>query len=163
MTKATQKSEFDKLLRRNQGRLSAIARTYAGSDADDLLQEILLQIWRGLDGFQERSSIDTWCYRIALNTAISCLRTEGKRRNKLAAEAADIDQLPGPVDGHDAVELLHRFLQTLSEVDRALVLMYLDGLSGCEMAEIIGINEGAVRVRIHRIKTRLSTWSVGDS
>lgn len=163
MTKSSQKLQFEQLLRRNQGRLAAIARTYAGSDADDLLQEISLQIWRALDGFQARSNIDTWCYRVALNTAISWLRTTGKQRHALRAEAADVNQLPGALDGHDPVEMLQRFLQTLSDVERALVLMYLEGLSGSEMAEIIGIHEGAVRVRIHRIKSRLADWSVSDT
>ncbi len=158
-----QKSSFEQLLQRNRGRLSAISRTYADADADDLLQEILLQIWRGLKGFQQRSSVDTWCYRVALNTAISWRRTIGRRKQRLSPEAADMSQLPGAIDGHDPAELLHRFLQTLSEADRALVLMYLDDLSGNEMAEVTGLSEGAVRVRIHRIKQRLTEWNAGDA
>lgn len=161
--KSDQKSQFEQLLQCNRGRLAAIARMYANDEADDLLQEILLQIWRGLNGFQQRSSIDTWCYRVALNTAISWRRTAGRRKHKLAAEATDTNLLPGAVDGYDSVELLQRFLQTLSDLDRALVLMYLDDLSGSEMAEITGLSEGAVRVRVHRIKCRLAEWNAGDT
>ena len=69
------KSEFEQLLQRNRGRLAAVAHSYADGDSDDLLQEILLQIWRCLSGFQGRACIDTWCYRVALNTAISWRRT----------------------------------------------------------------------------------------
>ena len=163
MTKSDLGSQFEQLLHRNRGRLTAIARTYADGDAEDLLQEILLQTWRGLNGFQQRSSIDTWCYRVALNTAMSWRRRKGHGKQKFAAEAADLNQLPGTLDGHDPVQLLHRFLQTLSAVDRALVLMYLDDLSGSEMAEITGLSEGAVRVRIHRIKRQLAEWNVGDT
>lgn len=157
-----QKTQFEQLLQRNRGRLAAIAHAYANVDADDLLQEILLQIWRSLDGFQQRSSIDTWCYRIALNTAMSWQRKTGRRNRSLSSAAADVDQLPGAVDGHDPAELLQRFLKTLSDADRALVLMYLDDLSGAEMAKITGLSEAAVRVRIHRVKSRLADWNAGD-
>jgi RNA polymerase sigma-70 factor, ECF subfamily len=162
VNKPNKQSQFEQLLQRNRGRLATIAKSWADPDVDDLLQEILMQIWRGLDGFQQRSSIDTWCYRVALNTAISWRRTASRRKRNLAAEAVVIEHLPGALDGHNETELLHRFLQTLSESDRALVLMYLDDLSGTEMAEMTGLSEGAVRVRIHRIKRSLAEWNAGD-
>jgi len=154
--------EFQQLLQRNRGRLAAIARAYSWGEADDLLQEMLLQLWRGLGSFEQRASIDTWCYRVALNTAISWRRSAARRKAKLPAEVADINHVPGTVDGNDPVELLQQFLQTLSDADRALVLMYLEGMSGSEMAEVMGIRETAVRVRIHRIKNRLAEWNAGD-
>jgi RNA polymerase sigma-70 factor (ECF subfamily) len=157
------KSEFEELLGRNRGRLSAISRSYARSDADDLLQEILLQIWRGMDRFERRSSIDTWCYRVALNTAISWQKTAGRRKLRVRPGDSDVDQIAGGDDGRDGTELLRQFLQTLSDTDRALTLMYLDDMSGNEMAEVTGISAGALRVRIHRIKCRLAEWKVGDT
>lgn len=162
MSQASQKSQFDQLLKRNRGRLAAIAHAYADADADDLLQEILLQIWRGLASFESRSSIDTWCYRVALNTALTWRRTLGRKRNNLATEPADVSQLSGALDVHDHAELLQRFLRSLSDADRALLLLYMDEISGKEIAEITGLSEGAVRVRVHRIKQRLSRWSVSD-
>ena len=156
------KSDFEQLLRRNRGRLAAIAHSYAHAEEDDLLQEILLQIWRSLSGFERRSNIDTWCYRIALNTAISWRRTTGRRRQRLPPAAADVGQLPGTADGHDSAELLQRFLRTLSDTDRALVLMYLDDVTAHDMSEITGFSEGAVRVRIHPIKQRLTKWNASD-
>ena len=163
MSHLNQKSDFEQLLERNRGRLTAISRSYAKNDADDLLQEILLQIWRGMRGFEKRSSVDTWCYRIALNTAISWQRSAGKRKLRLPPTDADFDQIPGSDDGHDGTELLRQFLQTLSDTDRALVLMYLEDMSGTEMSEIVGISEGALRVRIHRIKRRLAESEMGDT
>jgi RNA polymerase sigma factor (sigma-70 family) len=162
VTKPDRQLAFEQLLQRNGGRLAAIARAYAWSEAEDLLQEILLQLWRSLDGFEQRASVDTWCYRVALNTAISWRRAAMRRRANLPADVADIDHLPGAVDGSDPVELLQRFLQTLGDADRALVLMYLDGMSGAEMADVMGIRETAVRVRIHRIKARLAEWNASD-
>jgi RNA polymerase sigma factor (sigma-70 family) len=157
------KSEFDHLLARNRGRLTAISRSYARDDANDLLQEILLQIWRGMDRFERRSSIDTWCYRVTLNTAISWQRSAGKRKQRLPPGGGDVEQLPGTDDGEDGTRLLRLFLQTLTDVDRALILMYLEDMSGGEMAEVTGLSEGAVRVRIHRVKQRLAEWKVGDT
>ncbi len=156
-------SEFSQLVVRNRGRLTAIARSYARGDADDLLQEILLQIWRSMGSFEKRASLDTWCYRVALNTAISWQRSVGRRKLRLPPGDDDVEQIPGTDDGHDGPELLRRFLQTLSDTDRALILMYLEDMSGSEMAEIVGIREGALRVRIHRIKRRLAEWKVGDA
>jgi len=158
-----QKSLFEQLLHRNRGRLTAIARTYAGNDADDLLQEMLLQIWRALGGFQERSGIDTWCYRVALNTAISWQRSRGVRRQRLPASNADMQQIPADRDGYHDPALLLQFLQTLGDTDRALVLMYLEDMSGAEMAGVLGISAGALRVRIHRVKQKLIDWNVGDT
>ena len=155
-------SECEQLLQRNRGRLMAIARSYPDNDTDDLLQEILLQIWRGIQRFEQRSSIDTWCYRVALNTGISWLRKKGRQKSNLPPETAEMDQLAGTVDGSDPVELLQQFMHTLSPIDRALMLMYLDDQSGQEIADALGISVGAVRVRTHRIKSRLAEWKVGD-
>jgi RNA polymerase sigma factor (sigma-70 family) len=83
------KETFEQLLRRNRGRLAAIARSYARSEADDLLQEMLMQIWRGMNRFEQRSSIDTWCYRVALYTAIAWRRSAGRRTQRLPPAAAD--------------------------------------------------------------------------
>ena len=163
MNDLDKKSEFEQLIERNRRRLLAIARTYARGDAEDLLQEILLQVWRSMSRFEERSSIDTWCYRIALNTAISWRRKAGRRKERLPTDGADLNRLPGPEEGHNATVLLHKFLQTLSDADRALVLMYLEDMSGEEMADVLGIQSGALRVRLHRIKQRLAQWEGGDA
>ena len=162
MKQSKQKSLFDDAVARNRGRYVGIARAYAGEDSDDLLQEILMQIWGSLPGFQQRSSVDTWCYRVALNTALSWRRNE-RNKSESSADSDKIADVSGAIDGHDSVTLLERFLSSLSHADRAMVLMYLDDLSGKEIAEVTGLSEGAVRVRIHRIKGRLESWSATDS
>lgn len=162
MDQKEKQSIFDDLLVRSRGRLAAVARAYAHADADDLLQEILLQVWRSLSTFKGDSSIDTWCYRVALNTALTWRRTQSRRKKRIPSEASDLNELPTATDGHDPAKLLEQFLQTLSKSDRALVLLYLDDLTGKEMAEVTGLNEGAIRVRVHRIKQKLADWKVGD-
>ncbi len=161
-------SIFDDLLARSRGRLAAVAGAYAYEDADDLLQEILLQIWRSMATFKGDSSIDTWSYRVALNTALMWRRKQTRRKKRIPSEASNLNEIPtadqgnDSHDGHDSAELLDQFLKTLTKKDRALVLLYLDDLSGKEMAEITGQSEGAIRVRVHRIKQKLSHWKAGD-
>lgn len=162
MDQKEKQSIFDDLLVRGRGRLAAVAGAYARADADDLLQEILLQIWRSLSTFKGDSSIDTWSYRVALNTAFTWRRTQSRRKKRIPSEASDLNEIPTTTDGHDSAKLLEQFLQTLSKSDRALVLLYLDDLSGKEMAEVTGLSEGAIRVRVHRIKQKLADWKVGD-
>lgn len=158
-------SIFDDLLERSRGRLAAVAGAYSREDADDLLQEILLQIWRSLSSFKGASNIDTWSYRVALNTALTWRRKQTRRKKWIPSEVSNLNELPeSPTAqaGQDSAELLDRFLQTLSKKDRALVLLYLDDMSGKEMAEVTGQSEGAIRVRVHRIKQKLSQWKAGD-
>lgn len=162
MDRKKKQSIFDDLLARSRGRLAAVARAYAREDADDLLQEILLQIWRSMSTFKGDSSIDTWSYRVALNTALTWRRSRTRRKKWIPSEVSNLNQIPTAHDGHDPTNLLDQFLQTLSKKDRALVLLYLDDLSGKQMAEVTGQSEGAIRVRIHRIKQKLSHWKVGD-
>ena len=139
--------------------MSRIALTYGGREADDLLQEILLQIWRALPGFAERSSIGTWCYRIAINTAISWKRKSSRKLLEHASSA--LDQLPAS-DGAGANEagLLKRFLESLGEVDQAVLLMHLENVEHSEIASALGVREGAIRTRMSRLRQKLATWEV---
>ena len=162
MNQKEKQSIFEELLARSRGRLAAVAGAYAYGDADDLLQEILLQIWRSLSTFKGDSSIDTWSYRVAINTALTWQRSQSRRKKNIPSEVSNLNELPTATDGHDSANLLDQFLQTLSKSDRALVLLYLDDLSGKEMAEVTGLTEGAIRVRVHRVKQKLADWKVGD-
>lgn len=154
---------FNELLLRNRGRFIVIARSFAREEVDDLLQEILLQIWRSLDRFAGESALDTWCYRVALNTAISWRRTTSTRQSQLPVEPAELEQLTRSVAGSESdpheLQQLEQFIDTLPKTERGLLLMYLDGLGSREMSEITGISEGAIRVRIHRLKQQAARWN----
>lgn len=149
-------ARFRELLERNHARWAGIARAYAGaSDRDDLVQEIALQVWQSLDRFTGRSSLDTWAYRVALNTALAWHRKAATRSKKLTQSSASIAELPGDRGSEgDVQRVLDRFLISLSDGDRALLLLQLDGLSTAEAAEVVGISEGAYRTRLHRIRRR---------
>ena len=157
---------FLALLRENDGRLRHICRVYA-RDAEarkDLYQEIMFQLWRSLPSFAGASSIDTWVYRVALNTAL----THARRRSVHAetsleedhVEAADLaaslDAADDSLELGEQSERLYAAIDRLGDVDRMLVTMYLDDRSYHEMAEVIGISESHVGVKLHRIKKALA-------
>jgi RNA polymerase sigma-70 factor, ECF subfamily len=157
---------FLALVRENDGRLRHICRVYA-RDAEarkDLYQEIMFQLWRSLPSFAGASSTDTWVYRVALNTAL----THARRRSVHAetsleedhAEAADLaaslDAAEDSLELGEQSERLYAAIDRLGDVDRMLVTMYLDDRSYQEMAEVIGISESHVGVKLHRIKKALA-------
>src|SRR5690606_38506807 len=114
---------FERLVETNRTRLGGIARAYGAGHAEDLLQEILLQIWRTLPRLRNQRYADTWCYRVAVNTAISWRR---QQRRHLAVNVDDEVWAHSPSTGaapRDPSRGLYRFLDSLSEVDRALMLM----------------------------------------
>ncbi len=133
-----------------------IARSYArGADAGDLFQEMLLQIWNGLPGFEGRSNKNTWVYRVALNTAMTYRRNESPRRSRVVVNEASADlaaEAAPPAKSGSELELLRRFLAGLNGADRAIFLMYLDDLSYQEMAEVTGLSVSRVGVKTHRVK-----------
>lgn len=150
------------LVSENEPRLRRISRAYSRdrAESEDLYQEILVQLWRSLPTYRGESAPGTWVYRVALNTAL------GQRRRQAARPDGPLDPRhaervgggPRPDDGLERREQLDRLygaIGQLPEVDRALVMMYLDDHSYREMAEVVGLSESNVGVRLHRIRKRL--------
>ena len=156
MTLPDRQARFCVLLERSHACWAGIARAYAEvPDRDDLVQEIALQVWRNLDRFTGRSSLDTWAYRVALNTALAWRRKAATRAKNLPQSTANIAELPGDRGSEgDVQRVLDRFLTSLSDGDRAVLVLHLDGLSNAEAAEVVGISEGAYRTRLHRVRRR---------
>lgn len=161
-------NDHEKLFRRwldeHTGLLLKVVRSFASgpTDADDLFQEILLQVWMSLPNFRAESKATTWLYRVALNTALAWKRRERPHRYRpsqitLATVTAGAGGRPEDVlENREAVERLYTAIRALTPANRALVLLYLDGLSYAEMAEVTGISETNVGVRLHRIKHELA-------
>jgi RNA polymerase sigma-70 factor (ECF subfamily) len=149
-------TRFRELAERNHVRWTGIARAYSQRrDRDDLMQEIMLQIWKSLDSFENRSNIDTWAYRVALNTALAWDRSARKPAGNLKTNTVEVD-LIADVSGTESLEVrvLDEFLGSLSKVDRAVMLLHLDDTPPCEAATIMGMAEGTLRVRLHRIRKK---------
>jgi RNA polymerase sigma-70 factor (ECF subfamily) len=147
----------------------ARAYTLTGDECQDLAQEILLQAWRSLPKFEHRASAATWFYRVALHTAMNWQRKEKHRRSRqqsllevhfLATEDANTAE---QAQRRETVEQLYRAIHKLPKTDAALVLLYLDELSYREMAEVLGISESNVGVKLNRAKKALNELMNGKS
>ncbi len=141
----------------------ARAYTFTSDDCQDLAQEILLQAWQSVPGFSGKSSPATWFYRVALHTAMNWHRRDRPRRARqqpllemqfVASEDADS---AAQAQQRETVERLYQAIQQLPKADAALVLLYLDELSYREIADVLGISENNVGVKLNRAKKALST------
>ena len=137
--------------------LRRIARVYGGAhgEEDDLHQEILLQLWRGLPSFRGDAAPGTWLYRVALNTALTWRRRAIRRARGHAAPPARLAASAGALRSEAAI--LAEFLESLGAVDRSVLLLHMEGLAYPEIGEVVGLSAGAVGVRLHRIKQTFTT------
>lgn len=144
-------SVFERLLQDNHARLVRIARQFTAGDGwQDLLQEIRLQLWRSLDSFRGQAQVSTWVYRIAMNTAISHQRRQPPQH--AGDQAIDPDSHVGSRGADDAIGLLREFLAALDPVNRALLIMDLDGLEREQIAQVLGLSVNAIAVRMTRLR-----------
>lgn len=170
MTDKHRQSLFKSWLSEHGGAVLKVARAYTLTieDCQDLAQEILLQVWRSLPEFEGRSSASTWIYRVALNTALGWHRKERRRRGRqqpvLGVEdlsAAGLDSAQ-QAERRELVERLYAAIRRLPKTDAALVLLYLDDLSYRQMADVLGISESNVGVKLNRAKKALGQLMNGE-
>ena len=151
---------FGDWLASHKGILFKVVHAYAFEHADrqDLFQEVILQVWHSVDAFRGESSVPTWLYRVALNTAIAWTRKEGRhQRGKQPLEGVEGLLTTASSERADPrVEWLYQQIAQLRDVDRSVALLMLDGFSYKEIASIVGITENNVGVKINRIKSALA-------
>jgi RNA polymerase sigma-70 factor (ECF subfamily) len=154
---------FRQWLSEHTGLLVKVVRSFAEgpADQDDLFQEVLLQVWLSLPNFRDDSKPTTWLYRVALNTALAWKRGEKKHRTRLGslsiADVAAPDFSSAEAERNNRiVEQLYAAIRALPPGKRALVVLYLDGFSYREIAEVVGISETNVGVSLNRIKKELA-------
>lgn len=154
----SKEKEFAQLIKDNQGLIIKVSRLYTNSleDEEDLFQEIVLQLWRSYDSFKGDSKISTWMYRVALNTAITLFRKKSK--SPKTDELMDFhykDYLEDDDEKQLQVSLLYKVIKMLPNVERSIVMMYLDDLPYRDIAENLGISEVNARVKMNRLKKTL--------
>lgn len=140
---------MDDLLKRHAGLIHKIAYAYCRDPAsrDDLVQEICVQLWRSRDRYDPRFRETTWIYRIALNVAISFYRRERRHAHEPITDVA----ATAPEPSHD----LRALVDTLDPLERALVVLYLEGNEHAEIADVLGISISNVGTKLGRIKDKL--------
>jgi RNA polymerase sigma factor (sigma-70 family) len=154
------KDEFLKLIQGNKRIIFKICNAYCPNynDREDLAQEIIYQLWKSSNSFNDEHKFTTWMYQVALNTAISFYRKENKD-SPLVSIKEHHDHIEDKNDsldnGEENINLLQQFINELKELDRALMILYLEERSYSEIAEILGITETNVATKISRIKEKL--------
>jgi RNA polymerase sigma-70 factor (ECF subfamily) len=150
---------FIRNINQNLGIAHKIARLYfeLPEEREDAIQEMMYHLWQSYPGFDGRSKFSTWMYRVCLNTALTYRRRSGK--NKLQNISPDHYQIPDNTfeTKDEEIALLLEAIAKLSELNKAIVLLYLDNLSYDEIASILGISRTNVSVRLVRIRKELET------
>lgn len=150
------KEQFEALVREEKGTIYSICLMFAPdrTQADDLAQETLVNLWLGLPKFRGDSSSHTWVYRVTLNTCISYERKK-KRQPLDRADSIDVTLPNESSDSGENARRLHQRIQGLERFDRAIILLWLEGLPYDEIGDIVGITPNAVGVRLVRIREKL--------
>lgn len=153
-------NEFIELINRNQGILQKICNIYFYRHPyrEDYYQEILIRLWKAYPGFNQESAFSTWLYRVALNAAIDLVRKESIQPvyKELSAQEYSIrDNHSEENSITDKKEELYQAINQLSDVEKAIIILYLEGYEYKEISAVIGISETNVGVKINRIKKQL--------
>ncbi len=155
--KSDKETLFDAILAQSRAGIYRVCRAYSGphETPDDLVQDVLLEIWKSLDRFRNASSWNTYVYRIALNTAISHQVKRNRRPEVIGSVPEVADEGPDPNEAR--LRRMHACIAKLTDPDKALISLVLEDLSYKEIADILDVNVTLVGVRINRVKKKLIT------
>lgn len=153
-------ANFLVIVENNKGILFKVANSYCQNieDRKDLVQEIILQLWKSFDSYNEKFKYSTWIYRISLNVAISFYRKESTRKrisNPITTDVFDFSNKEISDEKETNLRLLNHIISELNDLNKALMLLYLEEKSYKEISEIIGITETNIATKIARIKSIL--------
>ena len=159
-TKSNSPENFATILENYKRLIFKVAGVYCRDPENrkDLVQEIVLQIWRSLPSYNEKFAMSTWIYRIALNVSISHYRKETTRQKTYNAyqHNMDIVEVESDKDLEDKTERLYGIIDNLRPIDKAIIVLYLENRSHAEIADIMGISVTNVSTKINRIKNMIS-------
>lgn len=152
------------LVTANRFRILRVCRVYAwnSADQDDLYQEILFQIWRGLPALKEKQFANTWLYRVAINTAISFVRKRSSHNDRVAHfEHADLTRTiesrqATAENADDRIADLYNAIYKLDPIEKAIITLFLEDFTYEQISEATGITANNVGVMLHRAKKKLS-------
>ena len=148
-------SKFAQTIKQNKSTIYTVCYMFS-KDADevnDLFQEAVINMWRGFEGFENRSNVKTWIYRVTLNTCIS--QDRKKRRTDAEPLTMDINLFEDRDEDTRQVDMLHDRISRLQPFDRAIVLLWLENMPYEEIGQVVGISITAVATRLYRIKEQL--------
>jgi RNA polymerase sigma-70 factor (ECF subfamily) len=165
MTKDKLSEQFVSVFEDNTGIIIKIARAFTRTshDREDLINDIALELWKSFERFKGDSKISTWIYRVAINVSMNYKRK--KKKDSFFSFLDDfkkVDSLPWLIeqDNSSESEILYNCIDELNEINKAIILLYLDGNSHDEISEIMGISKTNVGTRIGRIKEQIRNLAI---
>lgn len=149
--------EFKALVANNHLLIYKVCRMYCSTEPDlqDLYQDILVQLWKAFPAFKGESRISTWIYRIAINTSITQFRKTSRKPIHENINNQMVETIRNPESKQEEVDELNRAIALLADIEKAIILLYLDEFSYKEIAGIIGTTESNIGFKINKIKTKL--------
>lgn len=160
--KSVLEKEFLHIIKENQGIIHKVCNIYCNDqdDRDDLFQEIVAQLWKSFSSFREESKFSTWMYRVALNTAITSFKKTKRRpdQNRLTVENLQLKDESYNTETEDEIKNLHRAVAQLTGIEKSIILLFLEDKKYEDIAEITGITQNYVRVKMNRIKKKLKKF-----
>ena len=154
-----QKDRFIDILEENKGVMYKVAHVYTrdAEDLKDLIQEIVIQLWIAFEKYDPTYKVSTWMYRIALNVAISYYRKSSNRKKYISPIETSIVESSEHMDHdlHDNIQTLKALIDGLGELNRALMILYLEGYDHKEIGDILQLSKSNVGTKINRIKKHL--------
>ena len=150
---------FNSLIKENSRIINSVCYFYSSDNIpfEDLRQEVYINIWKGLDQFRSESKVSTWVYRIAINTALMAIRIGKKKINTVPIDSM-VFNISQETDTYqkDRFENLDSLIEKLDDIEKAIILLWLDEYSYDEIAETMGMKKSNVATKIYRIKEKLS-------
>ncbi|MCX6208243.1 MAG: sigma-70 family RNA polymerase sigma factor [Bacteroidetes bacterium] len=152
-------TQFLEQIKQNQGIIYKLVALYANDTEEkkDLYQEVLLQAWKSYTSFRNDSKLSTWLYRICLNTILTLQRKQNKVDYKDSLEQIAPSIENKAIENEDKIRL-RQAIRKLSETDRAIISMNLDGYENAEIADVLGVSNNHIAVKLHRIKQQLGNF-----
>ncbi|MDN5204299.1 sigma-70 family RNA polymerase sigma factor [Fulvivirgaceae bacterium BMA10] len=153
------KQDFLKVIDKHQGIIKSLCHIYYHDfeDQRDTRQDIILQLWKSFTSFRGESNISTWIYKVSLNTILSKIKKEKRRpRNESLSHLHENKPVPS-LNADDDLQFLNQLIQSLKELDKAVIILYLEGYKNNEIAQLIGLTPSNIGTRMNRIKATLKS------
>lgn len=152
-------AQFNVLFQNHYNKVLRLCKGYFNGDNDmasDATQEVFIKVWENLDSFRNESAISSWIFRISVNTCLMHLRKKSSKKEINSTLFPNIETDTYTTEIEEKINKMYACIQTLEDTNKIIILMVLENLEYGEIANVVGINEETLRVRIHRIKNSLT-------
>ena len=153
------KAQFNELFQTHYPKVLRLCKGYFNGDADlaaDASQEVFIKVWEHLGSFRNESGISTWIFRITVNTCLVYLRKNSSKKEIHSEQFPNVATENYSPEIEEKLSKMYACIQKLDEMGKMIILMVLEGMEYNEIAQVVGLTEETLRVRIHRIKKSLT-------